>query len=41
MLIAPAARTANGFMTDAVFEHGQLVSASQNRASSINLMASL
>jgi hypothetical protein len=40
MLVALAAPP-TAFMTDAVFEHGQLVFASQNRPSSINLTASL
>jgi hypothetical protein len=36
MLVAPAARTANGYYARCSFEHGQLVFASQKRPSSIN-----
>jgi len=39
MLVAPPARTANGFYARCSFEHGQLLFASQNRPSSINLTA--
>jgi hypothetical protein len=41
MFVAPAVRTANSFYDRCSFEHGQLVFASQNRPSSINLTASL
>ena len=40
MLVAPVARSANGFYDRCSFEHGQLVFTSQNRPSSINLTAS-